>query len=112
MLIVLSDVLELLVAQRAIECAQRRRDLGLERILARDGVLSGAWAGVSATPNANEPLTHLAQFPLLLALLLLSLRIEPAALGYRGLDHTNILCRLPQARQIRFDVERDGLGAP
>ncbi len=99
-LVVLRDVLELLVAQRAVECAQRRRDLGLERALACNGVLSDARVDVSGTPNASEPLTHLAQFPLLFALLLLSLRIEPATLGYRGLDHTYILCRLPQARQI------------
>jgi len=87
--VVLSDILELLIAQVAIERTQHCRDLVLD-----------------CSALGNHVLAH---SPLFLGLFNLSFRIELPPLRNGGLDHTNILIGFSQPRQVILDIEWDGV---
>ena len=54
---------------------------------------------------------YLSSTTLLFGLLLLALRVQLTSLRDRGFNHSNILARLSQSREIILNIKRDGIDA-
>jgi hypothetical protein len=106
--IVLSDVLELFLADGTVKWPKDLRYLSLK---------SGATGDISLR-YTNDKLqnlcregqsTHLPSLSLFLSFVPLAFRVQFTSLRDRSLNHTKILTGLPEPGCIILDVERDGI---
>lgn len=113
MFVILGDVLELFVADGAVEGAEGSADFGLERGAAGDGVLyefhelGGPSLDVGRAMAIRDGKTYFTSETLFFCFFDLSFGVEFSALRYGRLYHADILARLSQSSQIILDVERD-----
>lgn len=105
--VVLGDVLELLVADGAVEWAEGCAEFRLDGGATGDSVLYGSESVISKEGNVEDGIAHLAGYTLFFRFFDLSLRVEFSPLCDGLFDHANVLAGLTQTSQVVLDIEWD-----
>lgn len=111
MLVILSNILVLFIAKRAIEGLKGRHDFLLDSLLFGDRDLIHGDRMSIVGQNVGESYTHLATLFLVVSLAALALRFQITTLSYCHSDHLDVLRGLAETTEVRFQFEGNGFRA-